>query len=72
MTEQQRKKFSKILDVNWEIKELQEAGKWVDAMEKVKELNALKKDLKDDMGDEEYDTFIENGRKMFAPKTSEE
>lgn len=72
MTESQRKKFSKILDVNWEIKELQEAGKWVGAMEKVNELNALKKDLRDDMGHEEYDLFIENGRKMFAPKTSEE
>lgn len=72
MTEQQRKKFSKILDINWEVKELQESGKWVEALEKAKELNALKKDLRDDMGQEEYDAFIENGRKMFAPKTSEE
>lgn len=72
MTEPQRKKFSKILDVNWEIKELQESGKWANALEKSKELNALKKDLRDDMGHEEYDLFIENGRKMFAPKTSEE
>ena len=72
MNEQQRKKFSKILDVNWEIKELTESFKWDEAREKVKELNALKKDLRDDMGHEEYDAFIENGRKMFAPKTEEE
>ena len=71
MNEQQRKKFSKVLDINWEIKELQESGKWNEALEKVKELNALKKDLRDDMGHEVYDNFIENGRKMFAPKTSE-
>jgi hypothetical protein len=72
MTEPQRKKFSRILDVNWEIKELQQAGKWANALEKVRELDSLKKDLRDDMGHKEYDLFIENGRKMFAPKTSEE
>lgn len=71
MTEPQRKKFTKILDINWEVKELQESGKWVEALEKAKELNALKKDLRDDMGPEEYDAFMENGRKMFEPETEE-
>jgi hypothetical protein len=37
-----------------------------------RELIRLKQDLRDDMGHQEYDTFMENGRKMFAPKTSEE
>lgn len=70
MNDQQRKKFSKVLDINWEIKELQESGKWKEAYEMSLELSRLKQDLRDDMGHEAYDTFMENGRKMFAPKNS--
>ena len=69
MTEPQRKKLSKIIDLNWDLKSETNPVK---AFEMASELNQMKKDLRDDMGHEEYDNFIENGRKMFAPKTSEE
>ena len=36
-----------------------------------KELHQMKKDLRDDMGHEEYDHFMEMGRKMLAPLKSE-
>jgi hypothetical protein len=71
MTEKQQEKFRKVLDLNWECKELQEAGKWKDLWDKSKELHTAKEDLKEDMGDEAYDQFIETGRKMFAPLDEE-
>jgi|688.fasta_scaffold1369305_1 hypothetical protein len=69
MTEEQRKKLSKVIDLNWDLShETNPLKKFEMAME----LSRLKKDLRDDMGHNEYDTFMDNGRKMFAPKTSEE
>jgi hypothetical protein len=69
MTDQQSKKLSKIMDLNWDLKSEENQMK---AYEMTRELIRLKQDLRDDMGHQEYDTFMENGRKMFAPKTSEE
>jgi hypothetical protein len=69
MTDQQSKKLSKIMDLNWDLKSEENPMK---AYEMTRELIRLKQDLRDDMGHQEYDTFMENGRKMFAPKTSEE
>ena len=69
MTNQQREKLSKIIDLNWDLSHEPDIMK---KMEMAKELSKLKRDLRDDMGHEEYDAFMENGRKMFAPKTSEE
>jgi hypothetical protein len=67
MTEPQRKKLSKIIDLNWDLKSETNPIK---AFEMAMELSRLKNDLRDDMGHEAYDTFMDNGRKMFAPKTS--
>jgi hypothetical protein len=67
MTEPQRKKLSKIIDLNWDISQEADIMK---KFEMAKELSRMKKELRDNMGHEEYDTFMENGRKMFAPKTS--
>jgi len=36
--------------------------------EMARELSKLKQELRDDMGHEEYDHFMDMGRKMFAPK----
>jgi len=69
MTDQQSKKLSKIMDLNWDLKSEENPMK---AYEMTRDLIRLKQDLRDDMGHKEYDTFMENGRKMFAPKTSEE
>jgi hypothetical protein len=67
MTNEQSAIFSKVLDANWEVKELTESGKWMQVLEKIKELNELKSKLKESMGEKEYNQFIDTGRKMFAP-----
>jgi len=66
MTESQRKQLSQIIDLNWDISQETNPGK---KYQMVNELIQKKKALRDDMGHEEYDKFIENGRKMFAPKS---
>jgi len=71
MTNEQSKIFSEVLDANWQVKELIEAGEWVAAMVAVDKLNTLKQELKDSMGETAYDDFMETGRKMFAPKQEE-
>ena len=66
MTNAEGKIFSKVLDTNWEVKQLQIAGKWAEAREKAAEHHAHVAELKELMGESEYDLFIEMGRKMFA------
>lgn len=72
MTNEQSAIFKRVLDTNWEVKELSEAGKWTEAMEKSKEHHAAVKELKESMGEKEYDNFINIGRKMFAPLEEKE
>lgn len=67
MTNEQSEIFRKVLDTNWEMKELREAGKWNEMMQKTKEHNAHVQELKESMGEAEYNNFINMGRKMFAP-----
>jgi hypothetical protein len=71
MTEEQRVIFRKVLDTNWEIKELMEGvkktGNFDKLLEKSKEHQAALKELKESMGEAEYNKFIETGRRMFAP-----
>ena len=72
MTQEQSKIFERILDTNWEIKELSESGKWHEAHMKAKEHHEAVNELKASMGEREYDNFINMGRKMFAPRNEEE
>jgi hypothetical protein len=72
MTNEQSEIFRRVLDTNWEVKELSAAGKWKEAMEKSKEHHAAVKELKESMGEEEYDKFIDTGRRMFAPLEEED
>jgi len=72
MTNEQSAIFRRVLDTNWEVKELSEAGKWTEAMQKSKEHHAAVEELKTSMGEKEYDNFINMGRKMFAPLEEEE
>lgn len=67
MTEPQLEIFRKVLDTNWEMEELIEARKWNEMMQKSKEHNAHVQELKELMGETEYNNFINLGRKMFAP-----
>ena len=66
MTTAESKIFSKVLDTNMEVKQLQIAGKWAEAREKAAEHHAHVVELKELMGESEYDLFNEMGRKMFA------
>jgi hypothetical protein len=67
MTNEQSAIFRKVLDTNWEVKELMESGNWNEARLKSKEHNEAVEELKTSMGEREYDNFINMGRKMFAP-----
>jgi hypothetical protein len=67
MTNEQSAIFRKVLDTNWEVKELTESSRWIEAIEKAKELDRLKSELKESMGEYEYNKFMDTGRKMFSP-----
>ena len=72
MTNEQSAIFRKVLDTNWEVKELMESGNWNEARLKSKEHNEAVSELKASMGEREYDNFINMGRKMFAPLDEED
>lgn len=67
MTNAQREQLREIIDLNWELTQESDPSK---AWEMAKELGRKKHALREDMGHDEYDLFMENGRKMFAPKDS--
>jgi hypothetical protein len=71
MTEKQSEIFRKVLDTNMEVDQLQAEGKFGEAWKKAEEHNAHVKELKESMGEEAYNNFIEMGRQMFAPKKKE-
>jgi hypothetical protein len=64
MTEHQSSLFSEILDLNWEF---EHETDWPKKWELAKSIGLKKQGLRENMGHKEYDTFIENGGKMFAP-----
>ena len=47
MTNAESKIFSKVIDTNWEFKELQSAGKWAEACKKAAEYHAHVAELKE-------------------------
>jgi hypothetical protein len=64
MSKNQSYLWNRILLVNKEIKETKDAlAKW----EKSLLLQVLIRQLKDDMGEEAYQNFIESSRKMLSP-----
>jgi len=66
MTEEQHKLFSEMLDLNWDFKNSED---WQEKIVLAGKLSEKKKELIADMGQEEYDRFIETGQRMFAPAT---
>jgi hypothetical protein len=65
MTKKQSEMLREIIDLNWEASQEKDVLK---KFEMYNELSKKTKALRDDMGHEEYDEFMENGRRMFAPK----
>ena len=72
MTDEQSAIFRKVLDTNWQVKELMESGNWNEARVKAKEHHEAVEELKTSMGEREYANFINMGRKMFAPLNEDE
>ena len=72
MTDEQSAIFRKVLDTNWQVKELMESGNWDEARLKSKEHHEAVSELKTSMGEREYNNFINMGRKMFAPLNEDE
>jgi len=50
MTDKQSAIFRRVLDTNWEIKEIQESGRWNELKDKVQEYQAALKEFKDRNG----------------------
>ena len=69
MTDEQSAIFRKVLDTNWQVKELTESGNWNEARLKAKEHHEAVNELKASMGEKEYTNFINMGREMFAPSS---
>jgi hypothetical protein len=65
MTDTQHKIFREILDLNWDMKQETNPTKKLELLGK---LTQKKIDLKKDMGEVEYNRFMDAGAKMFAPK----
>ena len=72
MTNEQSAIFKRVLDTNWEVKELMESGNWNEARLKSKEHHEAVEELKTSMRERDYDNFINMGRKMFAPLEQDE
>ena len=66
MTNKQSAIFRRVLDTNWEIKEIQESGNWNELKDKVQEYQAALKEFKTAMGEQAFEEFMENGRRMFS------
>ena len=66
MTDKQAAIFRRVLDTNWEIKEIQESGRWDELKDKVQEYQAALKEFKTAMGEQAFEEFMENGRRMFS------
>lgn len=66
-TDKAAKIFNEILDLNWKAeKEVKRFSKeWSELQ---KDLGKKLSELKEEMGEDEYNRFMENGKKMFSPK----
>jgi hypothetical protein len=65
MTAKESQILRELIDKNWDFtNEKDIAKKWEIGLK----VSELRKKLQDSMGKEEYDKFMDNGRKMFAPK----
>jgi hypothetical protein len=63
LTDNQRQIFSKMLDINWNAVQEKDFTKKFKLYE---DLAVLEKQLKQSMGEEEFNKFISRGKQMFA------
>ena len=67
MTAKESKILRELIDKNWECTHEPDVIK---KFELAKQVSNLRSELRGSMGAEEFDKFMDNGRKMFAPKSS--
>lgn len=65
LTEKQHEIFKRILDYNYESRHGINSVSRIEALGK---LIQAKIDLKESMGEKAYNNFMEQGKKLFAPK----
>ena len=66
LNETQRLLFEKVLDYNHEVRNEKNSG--TQRIEALDKLNQAQIDLKNSMGENAYNNFMEMGQKLFAPK----
>jgi len=71
MTEETRKLFSQLVDVNWEIKQHQENNQdeqnyYIDLFELKTQYYTIESKIIKLMGQDEFDNFLKMGARMFA------
>jgi hypothetical protein len=64
MTNYEREIFSKLLDVSWEMDKKEHSKLIKEALNSY--YFKLRDELKDSMGEKEYNNFIKEGKQMFA------
>lgn len=64
MTNYEREIFSKLLDVSWEMEKKEHSKLIKEALNSY--YFKLRDELKDSMGENEYNEFIRQGKEMFA------
>lgn len=69
-TDYQRQLFNDILEVNFAIGHAMEQKRYAVMNACIKEKQVLMECLKDEMGEEAFNTFMNRGKAMFAPKTN--
>lgn len=67
LTDDQRLLFTKILDLNYDINREHSNTKKFELFER---LNAAKTELRNSMGADAYNEFMNKGQRMFAPATN--
>jgi hypothetical protein len=71
MTDETRKLFSQLVDVNWEIKQHQENNQdeqnyYIDLFELKTQYYTIESKIIKLMGQDEFDNFLKMGARMFA------
>ena len=69
-SDHQRELFSKLLDKNHERRLAMEAKDYVKAYHLSEEQHTIEDELKGEMGEDAYESFMQQCRAMFAPKQS--
>ena len=66
LTDKQRELFSEILDINWGVDHAINEKSFDIAFQLTADLEKKQAELRESMGDEKYNDFMNKGKKMFS------